>query len=263
MDMQQNEENLKQKDIAQQSAQEDVGQTNTSAPEQPSLEAPLLNNSEEATSSAASEQEEESKKNAEEDVDLEYYLDKGWIHARVIIQIAGSPKEHVEKTLEAMVNDIKKYVDIKLVSSDIEEATSEDGKIFTAFAECEIIVKEMPLFLTFILEYMPASVEILAPSHPITSLNVLNGFLNDFLGKIHQVSMDLKETNAKLVLLNKNANALLYNLIHFLLSEGPKTLAELSKKTGIEKRALNAFLQKRIDEGKLVVQDDKYMLKNG
>ena len=188
-------------------------------------------------------------------------LEKGWILSRIILQIAGKPKDHVEKTLNALVKDITKYENIKIVKYEIEEATEEEN-MWTGFAEAEIITKDIEILTDFCVQYMPSSVEILQPDKPLADAQKTTNFLNDLLVKLHDVSMKIKNANAQNEILNKNARTLLTNMVFYLLQDKNEiTINELSKKVGVKEKQLQPFLTKLVANEKLVEKEGKYSLK--
>ena len=188
------------------------------------------------------------------------YLDKKWVLSRLILQIAGKPKEHIEKTLNALIDDIKKYEQIKLVKSVTEPPEKDEQDIWTTYAELEIVTKNLEVLTEFCMEYMPSSVEILEPENALASASAVTNFLNDFMAKLHDVSMRLKNVNAKNEILNKNAGALLSNLIFLILKNESKSIEEISKQVGVKTDQLKSILDNLVQQGKITEQDGKYSL---
>jgi hypothetical protein len=62
-------------------------------------------------------------------------LEKGQVLAKVIIEMLGAPKEHIEATLKQYIEKLKKEKkDFEVMKSDFAEA-KEQGKFFAAFTE--------------------------------------------------------------------------------------------------------------------------------
>jgi len=91
---------------------------------------------------------------------------KGEILIRAIIEIAGSPKEYVEKAIAMVVDKVEaeKYV-TKLVSEEVFEAEKreESDKMYASMAELEFWIKDVESIIHFSFDVMPASVEIVEP----------------------------------------------------------------------------------------------------
>ena len=84
------------------------------------------------------------------------------IRCRIIIEILGKPKEHVEKTLRIYVDKIKNDSDLVILNSEFSEA-AEKEKLWATFVELDMIIKGIPKLIAFCFDYMPSSVEITKP----------------------------------------------------------------------------------------------------
>ena len=78
--------------------------------------------------------------------------------ARLIIEIAGSPKEHIEEVMKQLVNKVME--EKKVLKYNIFEA-QEKEKMFFTFTEIDMELSSIEELLGFCLDYMPSSVEIL------------------------------------------------------------------------------------------------------
>ena len=67
---------------------------------------------------AGSELKERDKK---EEINIKEKVDKGYVHARVILEMLGAPKEHIEQTLHDYIEDIKYAKEIGLTDIYIPE----------------------------------------------------------------------------------------------------------------------------------------------
>lgn len=119
---------------------------------------------------------------------------------KLIIEIAGSPKEHIEEVMKQMVNKINQ--EKKVLNQNIFEA-QERGKLFFTFTEINIDFNNFEELLGFCLDYMPSSIEILDDKINIKREEVEN-VVNDLLAKLHNYDMTLKNLKAELMLKNKN-----------------------------------------------------------
>ncbi len=119
------------------------------------------------------------------------------IGAIAIINIIGRPADYLEEIMEKVVEQLKKDKGIVIKKIKIEKPTiikqkTEEIKkavgekeVFGAFCELEMEFKDFSKLLGFMIDYMPASIEIVEPSEIKMSLNEMNGFLADFMGKLH------------------------------------------------------------------------------
>jgi len=201
------------------------------------------------------------------DQKLKEKIDQGYILCRCIVEIAGTPKSHIEKTIRLVVENIKNEgKDVILKSGDIfktKEVEMKDvkkGKLYSTYAELELLFKNMPILIGFCFDFMPSSLEILEPEDLRLETKEVAGLLNDLLAKLHGVDMVLKGLRAENKILNENASNLLRNLILLALSGKPKTLKEVSKIIGIPEKQLEPFIKVMVDKGKVILKEEKYSL---
>ena len=105
-----------------------------------------------------------------------------------------------------------------------------------------------------------ASVDILEPEELTINARDFNSSLNDMLATLHQHDQFLKNSNAKLKVLNANLGTVLVNFISYLTQEGAE-IEEISKKTGIELEKLKNLLDNLEKQGALEKRDEKYYKK--
>lgn len=189
-------------------------------------------------------------------------LEKGNVLAKVILEIMGAPKEHIEKSLKDYVESLKKNKDFEIVKEDFAEPEPQK-ELFSAFAELDIWFKNPNKLLDFCFDSLPSSVEIINP----TSLKVksadFSGLLNDLQAKLHQTEMVVKTFKANQELMDKNAIGIIRNFMLFLAKDSPKSLQEFSSVMGVPGKNLKAFVDKFISEGVLLEKEGKYVRANG
>ena len=127
---------------------------------------------------------------------------------RVIIEVAGFPKEHVEQVIKKMVDRIKEQE--KILRSDIFEA-KQIKEFWSTFTEMELSFEGMDHLSGFCFEYMPSSLEILEPERLRLESKDFENAYNDLLGKLHHYDMSLKNTNAANLLFQKKLRELNIN----------------------------------------------------
>ena len=126
------------------------------------------------------------------------------INARVILEIIGAPKEHVDETLKDVEDQIKQEIDRKVIKSKIFKAEKmKDKPFFSGFIESEIEFKDFDKLMGFCFDFMPSSVEILEPHLLNVPVNELNNMLNDLIAKLHQYDMIVKNLRAENILMAK------------------------------------------------------------
>ncbi|MEK6822681.1 MAG: hypothetical protein AABY13_02535 [Nanoarchaeota archaeon] len=183
------------------------------------------------------------------------------VKAKVIIEMLGSPKEHLMKTLQDYINALKERKDLTVLSQDIAEAAERD-KLFSTFTELEINFKSVEKLLDFCFESMPSSVEIIEPDELILHAGAFSDLLNDLQARLHQVDMSMKQLSAQSAIIDKNAMGVLHNFIKFLTKEGGKTSEELAPTVGIKKAQLEVFLESMVEMGHMTLRDGKYTATN-
>jgi predicted transcriptional regulator len=179
---------------------------------------------------------------------------QGEIHARVILEMLGGPKEYIEKTLKDYIQKLKK--DLQIIKEDYEEA-KEQGKMFSTFVELEIKFKDTLQLLDFCFEALPSSVEILSPEEITFKSNDLTDFFNDLQSRLHEADMVVKSVRAQNKILDRNATAVLQNFIKYIVKK-PKTAEEISPIIGMEPKNIKAFADELLKKGVIKEKDGKY-----
>ncbi|MGM5481874.1 MAG: hypothetical protein ACQESF_00280 [Nanobdellota archaeon] len=189
------------------------------------------------------------------------------IIAKAIIEMVGSPKEHIENTIKQYVDKIETdYKEIKLNDSHIEKAkeseeSTEKAKLYNVFAEVELKIKGIENLSYFCIDYMPSSIEIIEPDTFEYEARDFTGFINDLLAKLHQIGTQLKRLNIENKQMSKNSIVLVKNMILTLLKDEEKNIEELEKNSGIEKEYLKKYLNALLKEGRITQEDEKYKIK--
>ena len=128
---------------------------------------------------------------------------------KTIIEIVGSPKEHVEETLQMVEKKMGEREKTKVREYKSFPAEPMEGKpLFTAFCEAEVEFKDMEDIVGFCFDFMPSSVEVLHPSELKMTGPQINSFLNDLLARLHQYDMVLKNIHAQNLLYKKELDKL-------------------------------------------------------
>jgi len=185
---------------------------------------------------------------------------KEYLRCRVILEVMGKPKQHVEDTIKKYVKEIREIPDIMVVKEEYMPIKELD-KLFSSFVEIEMAVKSIITLVGFCFDYMPSSIEIVKPEKVVMPGNELSGFLNDLLARLHSTDMMLKTIKARNLVLKKNLNNSFINLVSVLLSlKGKLSLEDLSRFTGINKEELTKFIDSMIKDNKIKKEDGVYIL---
>ncbi len=181
------------------------------------------------------------------------------IRAKTIVEMLGVPKEHVEATLRGYIKKLRNN-GLQIISEDFAEAT-EQGKLFSAFAELEVRFNSLTQLLDFCFDAMPSSVEILEPDELAVPSREFTSFINDLQARLHEADMLIKGMTAQKKILDTNAINVFNNFILHLLKQGSKRIDELSEPVGISKEELKPFLQKLLEQNIITEKEGVYEIR--
>lgn len=189
-------------------------------------------------------------------------IEKGEVLVRAMLEVAGSPKEHIEKVIVKLVDKLEEqpYVS-SLISEEIFEAAEheEHKSVFTSVAEVEVWFKEKASLADFVFDFMPASVEVIEPEISEVKNNIFSNFCNEFSAKLHKTEMFVKNLNVQQQVLERRLNVLLRNFIMSQLFLSRRKLPELSKIIGIPEETLKSFMELLKNDGEIIEQDGVYI----
>jgi len=181
---------------------------------------------------------------------------------RALMEVLGKPKEHVKESLDKYVAQLKasdKYTVLNEDYADVEKR--EDSDLWATFVELEIKTDSIENLIMFCFEYMPSSIEVLAPAEFKLADQDVSHLLSNLQGRLHQIDMVAKQLKIENDALKKNASLLVKNNLIILLAKGSMNSENLSKYTGIAKDKLEDFLDKLIDDNKIELKEGVYSLK--
>ena len=187
-------------------------------------------------------------------------LEKGHLLARVIIEMLGAPKEHIEKTLKDYIEKLKKDAkDFEIVKAEFEEA-QEQGKFFSAFTEVDIWFHSPGALINFCFDSMPSSIDIIRPDDLKLESKEFSNFLNDLQAHIHELDAAVKKIKATNQLLDQNSTAVFRNFIVYLMKQGKSELEEFAEPLGVAAKDLKPFLAKLAEQGAVEEKEGKYFI---
>ena len=181
------------------------------------------------------------------------------IRCKIIIEILGKPREHVEKTLRKYIDKINNDSDLIILNSNFSEAVEKE-KLWATFSELDMIIKGIPKLIAFCFDYMPSSIEITKPDEFIMKKSTVEDLMNDLQARLHQVDMIIKQQKNENEFLKQNLNKGVSNVILISLASGNMDKENLSKVTGVPDKELNIFLDNLIKENKIRKENDIYSL---
>ncbi len=186
--------------------------------------------------------------------------EKQHIRSKIILEILGKPKEHVETTIRQYVKKIDTDTDLIILKKDFAEAKEQEG-MWSAFVELELVVKGITKLIGFCFDYMPSSIEILKPDNLNMDSNSVADFLNDLQARLHSLDMAIKQQKAENDFLKRNMHSSIKNLIFLVLAQSKGIdKKKLSKITGINEKELEIFLNNLIEEKLIKKEDNIYSL---
>lgn len=196
----------------------------------------------------------------EEKREIKGKVAEGKILTRIIIEIVGKPKEHVEKALKIVVGKIKEEKDIEVVEEKTFDAEKQE-EMFSTFAELGILFNNLQKLVEFCFDFMPSSIEILDPKKLSFDSNNFAGLMNDLLARLHQMNFKLVQNNAEKKILKKNMLNMLKNTVMILLSIKTMQLDQISKSSGINEKDLKSLLDSMVKEKTIDFKEGVYSLR--
>ncbi len=181
------------------------------------------------------------------------------IRLRTIIEVLGTPKEHVQKATGEYIEAMREDKDIIIIREQFSDIEEKDGH-YLMFVELELLIKGLPKLINFCFEYMPSSLEIHKPDSFTMTQTEFSGFLNDLQARLHTVDMTVKQLKNENNFLKKNLATMLENSLGLILHNGPRSLEHLSKLTGVTAPELDKFLERLITENKIKKEGETYTL---
>ena len=196
----------------------------------------------------------------EEKREIKGKVAEGKILTRVIIEIVGKPKEHIEKALKIVVEKVKEQKNIQVVEEKVFDAEKQE-EMFSTFAEMGILFNNMPTLVGFCFDFMPSSIEILDPEKLSFDSNQFAGLINDLLAKLHQMTLKVVQNEMEKKALKKNMLNMLKNTVMILLNIKSMPLEQISKSSGINEKDLKSLLDSMVKENIIDIKEKIYSLK--
>tara|TARA_Y100000310_G_scaffold334148_1_gene413207 strand:- start:1457 stop:1930 length:474 start_codon:yes stop_codon:yes gene_type:complete len=126
------------------------------------------------------------------------------IKAKVVLEIMGNPKEHVESTMEMVLKKVDEFKEVAVLKKNVNPPMEVEPKPFwSSFSELDLEFKDKNTLIGFCFDFMPSSIEIVSPDKFKLERKVYEDFLNDLLGRLHQYDMMLKNVHAQNIILRK------------------------------------------------------------
>lgn len=185
---------------------------------------------------------------------------KDIIKARVVIEMLGAPKEHIQETLQLYVEKLTKEEKKITVYTVAYAEPKEVNNLFSVFAELDIGFHDLSTITYFCFDYMPSSIEIYEPAELLYNANDFTDYLNDLQARLHKFDMLIKNLSAENKVVKQNGLTLARNVVIASLESGSKNLLEISKRSGMPEEHIKKFVNILVREGKIKEKDGKYCL---
>lgn len=118
------------------------------------------------------------------------------IQAKIVIEILGTPKEHIEATMKNVIEKLKQEEGVKLLR-ETTYAAEKIKEMWSTFSDLEIEIEDVPKLIGICFDYMPSSIEILDPLKINIETTAISDLLNDMLARLHKTDMMLKNAIAE------------------------------------------------------------------
>lgn len=120
------------------------------------------------------------------------------IISRMVIEVLGSPKEHVEETMKQIVENLEAEKEMHMIhQTTYETEKQEKNNLWSTFCEAELQTDSIKKLMELCFDYMPSSVEIIEPLGMELETTDVSDMLNDLLARMHKYDMVLKNLHAE------------------------------------------------------------------
>ncbi len=120
------------------------------------------------------------------------------IIARIILEVLGSPKEHVDETIKQVIKKLETEKGIRMIKQKTYESEEQKGsKLWSTFSEVELQTESIKKLNELCFTYMPSTIEVIDPAGMELDTSVISEFLNELLARLHKYDMVLKNLNAE------------------------------------------------------------------
>jgi len=114
---------------------------------------------------------------------------------RMIIEILGTPKEHVSETIGKVMEEFRKR-ELEILEEYIDEV-KEVEQFYSTFAEIIFKTESLKQFNDICFDFMPSVVEILEPLDMKFDSKTYEDFMNDLLARLHKHGMIMRNLHAE------------------------------------------------------------------
>jgi hypothetical protein len=190
--------------------------------------------------------------------EIKEYLDQGYIQVKILFEVIGNPKEHIDKTVVLLKDKLEAEDGVVFINSEIGEAEDAGDGLFGAFIDAEILVKNFYRLSYLSFNYMPANIDIIAPAKFDFKDGDMTNFFADMLALLHETNSRHIDANSKVKGMQVNFNALLQNSVYYMLSNTELDASTMGEPLGLKTEHLTPYLEDMVKIGLLKKKDGKY-----
>lgn len=196
-----------------------------------------------------------------EEATLDKFIEeKGYIYAHVIFEIAGKPKQHVQKSMDAVIKNIDKDNYIIFVNKEFGEPQENEDGIWSGFIDTEILFRDIQKISYLITNFLPSTINILEPETIKLEQDIATEFFTDLMGHLHSVNTERVQITGVNKQLQKNAHAILRNAVLVSLKDKALTAKEIGNPLGFTEKDILPTLEVMQKRGKIRQEEDKFVL---
>lgn len=121
------------------------------------------------------------------------------VKVKIVIELLGSPKEHVEETMKMVIDKLKHEEGVALLKEITYKAEQNDQikPMWSTFSDLTIEVDSVKKLMDVCFDYMPSSIEIISPENFDVKSADYAYLLNELLGQLHEFSFLAKQLAAE------------------------------------------------------------------
>ncbi|MFT4261659.1 MAG: hypothetical protein ACMXX9_04475 [Candidatus Woesearchaeota archaeon] len=190
--------------------------------------------------------------------EIQDYLEKGYIRVKILFEVVGNPKEHIAKTIVMLKEQVEKEDSVIMLDSEIGEPEEAGDGLFGAFCDAELLVKNFYRLSYLAFNYMPASIDIIAPSKFEFKEADMTNFFGDMLALLHETNARHVDANSKAMASKRNFNALLQNSVVYMLSDKELDANTIGEPLGLKTEYITPYLEDMVKIGLLKKDNNKY-----
>lgn len=183
------------------------------------------------------------------------------VRIHTILELVGTPKNHIEKTIELLVKQLNEQDGIEIEEKEVSDAQKTEDGMFGAFAELTMQMDDLTTLNHFAVNYTPAAIELLEPQELEMNPITFNEVYGDILAKLHMSNTEIVELKNQRKEFLRSLNSLLRNTILILLEQEGRTAKQIATQTGVDLERTEKVLEAMINNDTIHKEDDVYRMK--